>query len=81
MSRSVFKGTIHGKLIELDQSSDLPDGQQVTVVVQPTNGSKLPPGEGLRRSAGAWAEDAEQLDRYLAWSREQRKRGRRELEP
>jgi hypothetical protein len=80
MSRSVFKGTVHGKLIELDQASDLPDGQQVTVVVHPANGSALPPGEGVRRSAGAWADDAEELDKYLEWSRQQRKIGRGELE-
>jgi len=78
--KSVFRGTIHGKVIELDQLPDLPDGQQVNVVVQPTNGIGLPPGEGLRRSAGAWADDAEELEKYLDWTRQQRKRGRRELD-
>jgi uncharacterized protein (DUF433 family) len=29
--------------------------------------------EGLRRSFGAWAEDAEELDQYLEWNRQQRK--------
>jgi hypothetical protein len=81
MSKSVFKGTVHGKVIELDQPSDLPDGQQVTVVVQPTNGSNLPAGEGLRRSAGSWAEEADELDKYLEWNRQQRKGQRRELGP
>lgn len=85
MSRAVFRGTIHGKMIELDQLPDLPDGQQVTVFVQPTNGSKLAAGEGLRRSAGAWADDGEGLDDYLQWNRQQRKRPRLhprgELEP
>lgn len=28
---------------------------------------------GLRRSFGAWAEDAEELDKYLEWTRQQRK--------
>ena len=37
--------------------------------------------EALRRSAGAWAEDAAELDEFLAWNRQQRKLGRRELEP
>jgi hypothetical protein len=72
----VLKGTIHGKLIELDQPANLPDGQQVTVVVQPIEDSKLEAGEGLRRSAGAWADDADELDQYLAWNRQQRKLGR-----
>jgi len=35
---------------------------------------------GLRRSLGAWAEDAEELDEYLAWTRQQRKISRREIE-
>ncbi len=35
---------------------------------------------GLRRSFGAWAEDAVELDRYLEWTRQQRKTKRREIE-
>ena len=80
--RNVFKGTIHGKLIELDELSDLPDGQQVSVVVQPTGSLNLPPGEGLRRSAGTWADGTEaDLDQYLEWSRQQRKRRGRKIDP
>ena len=36
--------------------------------------------EGLRRSFGGWAEDAEGLDEYLEWTRRQRKIPRREIE-
>jgi uncharacterized protein (DUF433 family) len=32
---------------------------------------------GLRRSVGAWAEDGEELDKYLEWTRQQRKISRR----
>ena len=35
---------------------------------------------GLRRSFGGWAEDADELDKYLEWSRQQRKLSRREIE-
>jgi uncharacterized protein (DUF433 family) len=35
--------------------------------------------EGLRHSFGGWAEDAEELDRYLEWTRQQRKARRREI--
>jgi len=35
---------------------------------------------GLRRSFGAWAEDAEELDEYLRWTRQQRKTRRPEIE-
>jgi uncharacterized protein (DUF433 family) len=34
----------------------------------------------IRQTAGAWAEDAEELDEYLEWTRQQRKIGRREIE-
>ena len=36
---------------------------------------------GLRRSFGAWAEDAEDLDRYLEWNRRRRRLSRREIDP
>ena len=76
-----FKGVVRGNSIELEQPIGLPDGQEVTVVVRPTIGTeRLPPGEGLRRSAGAWAEDAEELDAYLEWNRQQRKQSRATLE-
>jgi uncharacterized protein (DUF433 family) len=35
---------------------------------------------GLRRSFGGWAEDAEELDKYLEGTRQQRKVRRREIE-
>ena len=35
---------------------------------------------GLRQSFGGWAEDAEELDAYLKWTRQQRKVRRREAE-
>ncbi len=78
-----LKGKVHGHIIELDQNPGIPDGQEVTVTVQsPAQpDQKLPPGEGLRRSAGAWADDIEGLDAYLEWNRQQRKRSRQELEP
>jgi uncharacterized protein (DUF433 family) len=34
----------------------------------------------IRQTAGAWAEDADELDEYLEWTRQQRKIGRREIE-
>jgi uncharacterized protein (DUF433 family) len=35
--------------------------------------------EGLRRSFGGWVEDAEELDEYLAWTRQQRTARRPEI--
>jgi len=77
--QAVLRGVIHGKTIELDQEPGLPDGQSVSVTVQPLPAKRLPPGEGIRRSAGAWADDAEELDRFMEWNRQQRKVGRREI--
>jgi hypothetical protein len=76
---TVLTGTIHGKVIELEREAGLPDGQAVAVTVRPLPQRRLPPGEGIRRSAGAWADDAEGLDRFLEWNRRERKRGRSEI--
>ena len=78
---SVLRGVVHGKTIELEQAPGLPDGQQVTVTVQPVaNKEPLAPGDGIRRSAGAWGDDPAGLDEYLEWNRRQRKVGRMEIE-
>lgn len=82
---NVLRGVIHGKTIELDNETGLPDGQRVKITVQPVFGDekligRLAPGEGIRRSAGAWADGAEELDKYLAWNRQQRKASRPPIE-
>jgi hypothetical protein len=75
------KGVVRGKTIELEREPELPDGQEVTVTVEPAVAiMRLPAGEGLRRSAGAWSDDVAGLNEYLEWNRQQRKRGRRKLE-
>lgn len=81
-----LRGIVHGRMIELENEPGLPDGQSVTVVVQPTNAAiedteGTSPSARLRRAFGAWAEDAEELDEYLAWNRRQRRIGRMEIEP
>jgi hypothetical protein len=78
--KSILHGIVHGRTIELTETVPLPDGQEVTVTVTPIV-RKLPPGEGIRRTAGAWAEDAAELDRYLEWTRQQRKASRRSIDP
>lgn len=70
-----IKGVVHGKTVELERESGLPDGQQVSVTMRPAGEvGTLPPGEGLKRAFGAWAEDADELDKYLEWNRRQRRR-------
>jgi hypothetical protein len=85
MSSEMLHGVIQGDTIRLDEPSHLPAGTlvRVIVVVAESQGEKLPAGEGLRRSYGAWQGDDEAgLDAYLEWSRQQRKQEtHRELDP
>jgi hypothetical protein len=80
---TVRRGVVHGKTIELDEETRLSDGQEVNVIVQPIKpgDQHLPPGEGLRRAFGGWAEETEELDAYLEWNRQQRKMSRPEIAP
>jgi hypothetical protein len=76
-------GRAHGRTIELDEDLGVPDGQEVRVTVEPVaapEAGQLPPGEGLRRAFGAWGGDADELDKFLEWNREQRKVGRKGIE-
>ena len=70
---TVIRGTVHGKTIELENELGLPEGQQVSLVVQPAGA----PGDGIRQSAGAWGEDAEELEAWLAQLRASRQQDRR----
>lgn len=73
---TLLRGIIRGKTIELEQEPGLPDGQPVTVTVRlaPLE-EPLPPGEGIRQSAGAWADDPEGLDAWLEENRRSRRGG------
>ncbi len=82
MSSVVFKGVVHGKIIELDREPGLPDGQAVTVTVQPTPvpaAGQVSTEELMRRTFGAWSQDAEALDKFLEETRQLRKLPRREV--
>ena len=70
---NILRGTIHGKTIELEREPGLPDGQLVSVTLQPT----LPSG-GLRRSFGSWSGDASELDGFIDRVRRDRQHGRSE---
>jgi hypothetical protein len=74
---SCMKGIAHGKMIELEGELGFPDGQPVVVVVH----RMLPPGEGIRASAGAWADVGEEFDAWLESMRRSREEDRRELGP
>lgn len=73
-SPNMMRGVVHGKMIELEGDLNLPEGQQVTVIVQPV----LSPEEAIRQSFGGWAEDAEELDKFLEGLRRDRQQERPE---
>jgi len=66
-----LRGVVRGKIIELEAEPGLPDGQPVTVAVEPA-----PPlgawGEGIKRSAGA-AADLPGFDEAFAQIERERK--------
>ncbi len=73
---NTLTGIIRGKIIELAEEPGLPDGQVVTIVIQLPAPTETPE-EGLRKAFGACAQEADDLDSYVAWTREQRKVGRK----
>lgn len=71
MSRTLH-GKVHGKTIELDEDPGVADGQKVQVVLK-TVPAHRPWGEGLRRCAGALADEwTEEDDRILAQIHQER---------
>jgi hypothetical protein len=57
----IVKGVVHGRTIQLERESGLPEGKAVSVILRPV----LQPGEGLEQSFGAWRDDAAGLDDFL----------------
>ncbi|MEX0717364.1 MAG: hypothetical protein WD066_12290 [Planctomycetaceae bacterium] len=77
-SPTLLHGVIYGNTIRLDQAPGIPDGQSVTVIVEPIEAQQLPPGEGIR-SAGAWADDAVGMDEWQEEMRRSRQDDRPEF--
>ena len=71
----IIHGKVHGKTIELDEDLGLAAGQEVEVQITPVPATKVW-GEGIRRSAGGWA-DYPELDAVLEQLYQERKRERR----
>ena len=79
MTRTVH-GTVHGKTIELDEDLGVAEGQEVELQVRVVPSTKTW-GEGLRRCAGALANEwTDEDDRILNEIYQDRKREtRREI--
>lgn len=71
----IVHGRVHGKTIELDEELGVAEGQEVEVQVK-----LVPPtrqwGEGIRRSAGGWA-DYPEMDAIMEQIHRDRKLERR----
>ena len=66
MSNRILHGIVHGKTIQLTDDPGVPSGQEVEVVVTPLSATNATWGEGLRRCAGALADEwTEEDDRIL----------------
>ena len=81
MPQTKMKGVVRGRTIELETEPGLPDGQPVSVIVEPVESKKMQSAlEALQRAAGSWTDDdPEGLKQYLESTRQQRKSRRREI--
>jgi hypothetical protein len=81
MSNRVLHGIVHGKTIELSEDPGVPIGQSVEVLLMPSPPVGAKWGDGLRRCAGALADDwTDEDDRILQAIQQERNRdGRPEL--
>ncbi len=66
MTSKTLHGIVNGKTIELSDDPGVPAGQEVEVIVKPVPAKQAVWGEGLRRCAGALADEwTEEDDRIL----------------
>ena len=90
---TTLRGVIRGQTVVLDRPVDFSEGETVKVMLSKSSAidEELPQGEGLKRSAGAWASEDEQMealpgfgaladqpeevDDFNRWNRVQRRRG------
>lgn len=70
-----LKGIVHGRTIELDAEPGFADGQEVTVVLRPAP----VPGDGIKQSAGGWADAGDAIDDWLDEMQNSRQQDRLEL--
>jgi hypothetical protein len=81
MTNKTLHGIVNGKIIQLSEDPGVPLGQEVELVITAVSERKLPWGEGLRRCAGALADEwTEEDDRILEEIYQQRKSSTRPLD-
>ena len=74
----VIHGKVHGATIELFQSLDIADGQEVELTLRAVRNeaNSKHSGEGFRRSAGPLPDDSERDDELLAEIQRRRRSAR-----
>lgn len=70
----ILRGVVHGKTIELTEDPGVGEGQPVQIVLTVLEPKKTW-GEGIRRSAGGWA-DYPEMDAIMEQIQRDRKRER-----
>lgn len=75
----ILHGIVHGQTIELNEPAGLADGQEVEVVVRFSMPGR-PWGDGIRNSAGGWADHPE-MDAIMEQIQQERKLDRRSQAP
>jgi len=78
---TMLHGVVHGKTIELSENTGMPDGTAVQISMKAISPTTATWGEGLRRCAGALADEwTDDDDRILAGIHQDRGQdSRREL--
>lgn len=79
-SSEVLRGIVHGKSIQLEHLLPMADGSEIELVVKPIPISADQRKQRLEAIFGSCESDAEDLDDFLGWSREQRQHGRPEVD-
>jgi predicted RNA-binding protein with RPS1 domain len=71
-----YRGIVHGSIIQLNQSIDIPDGMEVDVVIKRPVLDASERTKKLLSLFGACKDDVAELDQYMAWNDQQRKQDR-----
>ncbi|MEW6683475.1 MAG: hypothetical protein AB1451_11230 [Nitrospirota bacterium] len=77
--RETLTGTIHGKHIDLEQGSRLPDGSRVSVSVEPLRRVDEEGRRAILALAGVWRDDASLPEIFREIAEERRAHQGRDL--
>ena len=79
-THETYRGVVHGSMVELSQSPNIPNGIEVDVIIKCAELTAEQRQERLKALFGSCKEDADDLDNFLHWNAQQRKRNRTETE-